>query len=385
MPDAAPPAPQSPTDRAETAPPRFCWPMRIFLGFIVFDMVFQSLAALTPSDEWRENLDVDKYPRRLPTAEERRALAAKASAQNAHARLGADLASPDTILIKQLALPEQQGLVIEEVHKDGAAATVGLKEDDVLLELDGKAVPRDVQDFARLLETIEEDTAVDVLVLRRGKKEKLKGLRLPGPVPLAIDPVAERIGESADSVWSYFKPWPPARVRRRMRGWGDGCRFAVCWLTTRLNFLNNLVRFEQGWEMFSPDIAKEEFFVRVRLQFADRSKEVFPLVSYPEDLTRYGGPRFFDKKMRQVQVKLARDGEARLGYCALIARQRPHNDRGSPLEHIYLYKVKVHYPAPGEDAEAFLREQNGAWDRRDQKPYYEYDVKARNGYQLDDR
>jgi hypothetical protein len=255
--------------------------MRIFLAFLVFDMLFQSFVALTPADDWCKELGMRKFPDSLPTAEKRRQLAEKTSDDNP-------------------------------------------------------------------------------------------------------DPIGDRVWEAVDSVWDFFKPWPSQQTRRKIADWGDRRRFAVCWLTTRLGFLNRLVRFEQGWEMFSPNVVKGERFIRVQLRFADGSEENFPLTSFPEDLTRYDGLRFFDKKRRQVQIKLSQDREARLGYYALIAHRQPHNDRGSPLTRIYLYKVWVHYPAPGEDAEAVLREQNGAWDRDDQQPCFEYDVNTRKGYQLDD-
>src|SRR5712691_4967839 len=83
MPDAVPPPSLSPTDRAQTAsPPRFCWPMRIVLGFLVFDMIFHSFAVLTSADEWGKELGVRRFPKALPTAEERRQLAETTSKDN---------------------------------------------------------------------------------------------------------------------------------------------------------------------------------------------------------------------------------------------------------------------------------------------------------------
>src|SRR5690349_21508835 len=83
MSDAAPRAPQSPSDQTQTAsPPRFCWPMRIFLGFLVFDMIFHSFAVLTPVDDWCKELGVRRFPEALPTPEERRTLAEKISDDN---------------------------------------------------------------------------------------------------------------------------------------------------------------------------------------------------------------------------------------------------------------------------------------------------------------
>ena len=70
-------------------------------------------------------------------------------------------------------------MVLEEVTENSAAAKAGLKVHDVLLELDGKAVSNSAVEFARLLEQVKEDVAVNAVVLRRGKNETIKGLKLP--------------------------------------------------------------------------------------------------------------------------------------------------------------------------------------------------------------
>ncbi|HKB42281.1 MAG TPA: hypothetical protein VKD72_37990, partial [Gemmataceae bacterium] len=220
---------------------------------------------------------------------------------------------------------------------------------------------------------------------RRGKKVTLEGLRLPEPVPPASGPVAERVWESADSVWTYFKPWPSEKTRRKLHGWTDSGKFAVCWLTTRLNFFNALVRFDQTWTMFSPNVGKWDHSIRVERVFQDGTREIVRNVAYPEDLTRYDSMRFITEKVLQYQTKLERDDDARLGYCNLIAHRRPANDRGSPLTTIFLYKRKVHYPEPGADAMETLRSQSGPGFWEGVKPFYEYDVKTRNGWKLNDQ
>src|SRR5438105_15593130 len=68
--------PDSPTDTL-TPPlprPRFSWPMRLFLGVIVFDMVFHSFAALFPYRDWCKGYQIDTLPLGLPDPEERAAL-----------------------------------------------------------------------------------------------------------------------------------------------------------------------------------------------------------------------------------------------------------------------------------------------------------------------
>jgi membrane-associated protease RseP (regulator of RpoE activity) len=105
-------------------------------------------------------------------------------------RLGARLSRPTDTLAEQLALPRGQGLVLGDVSEGSAAAKAGLKPHDILLEMNGKPVSSNLDDFARLLETIKEDTPVEVVVLRRGKNETLKGLKLPKAEPSSVFRVA---------------------------------------------------------------------------------------------------------------------------------------------------------------------------------------------------
>ncbi len=94
-------------------------------------------------------------------------------------RLGVRIGKPSDALVDQLDLPKGQGLVIEDVVADSAAAKAGVKTHDILLELNGKPVPSDAQEMAKLVREIKADTPVDALVLRKGRKETLKGLKLP--------------------------------------------------------------------------------------------------------------------------------------------------------------------------------------------------------------
>jgi hypothetical protein len=103
-----------------------------------------------------------------------------ARAQSAQeARLGAELRQPSATLVNQLDLPREQGMVLAEVAPNSPAATAGLKQHDILLEVDGKPVPSNREKLDRLLEGIEGNKKVDVAVMRRGKKETIKGLTLP--------------------------------------------------------------------------------------------------------------------------------------------------------------------------------------------------------------
>ena len=94
-------------------------------------------------------------------------------------RLGAVVEKPSETLVQQLDLPADQGLVVDEVAPDSAAAKAGVKPHDILLELDGKPVPSDVNEFRKTLDGVKADKPVDLVVMRKGRKETVKGLSLP--------------------------------------------------------------------------------------------------------------------------------------------------------------------------------------------------------------
>ena len=96
-----------------------------------------------------------------------------------HSRLGVMVHSPSEALVDQLDLPKGQGLVIGQVIPDTPAAKAGLKPNDILLELGGKAVPNNQGEFVRQVQEIKADAKVDAVVLRKGKKETIKDLTLP--------------------------------------------------------------------------------------------------------------------------------------------------------------------------------------------------------------
>ena len=93
-------------------------------------------------------------------------------------RLGVRVEAPSSAMADQLDLPKDQGLVIAEVVKDSAAAKAGLKANDVLLEINGKTVPSDAAGLAKMLSGMKADESVDALVLRKGKKVAVRGIKL---------------------------------------------------------------------------------------------------------------------------------------------------------------------------------------------------------------
>jgi hypothetical protein len=108
-------------------------------------------------------------------------------------RLGAQLSPPGATLADQLDLPREQGMVLEAVGPNSAAAKAGLKAHDILLEVAGKAVPSKREDFGKLLASIEPNRKVEVVVMRKGKKETFKDLSLPEAKAVARPGVVDEL------------------------------------------------------------------------------------------------------------------------------------------------------------------------------------------------
>jgi beta-lactamase regulating signal transducer with metallopeptidase domain len=94
-------------------------------------------------------------------------------------RLGVRLEKPNATLVEQLDLPANKGLVVAEVAPESTAAKAGIKPNDILLEIGGKPVPGEAAELRELLAGIKASDKVDVVVLRKGKRETIKNVKLP--------------------------------------------------------------------------------------------------------------------------------------------------------------------------------------------------------------
>jgi beta-lactamase regulating signal transducer with metallopeptidase domain len=102
-------------------------------------------------------------------------------------RLGAQVEKPTDALAAQLDLPNGQGLVCVNVPADSVAGKAGIRPHDILFEVNGKSVPNDVLQFIENLKDVKPDQAVDIVVLRKGKKETIKSVKLPASKVVADD------------------------------------------------------------------------------------------------------------------------------------------------------------------------------------------------------
>ncbi|MBX7105690.1 MAG: PDZ domain-containing protein [Gemmataceae bacterium] len=93
-------------------------------------------------------------------------------------RLGVMVERPSPALAEQLELSKDQGLVLVEVIKGSSAEKAGLKTNDILLRFADKDVGGEAAKFIKLLDDIEAGKEVTAIVLRKGKKEKVEGIKL---------------------------------------------------------------------------------------------------------------------------------------------------------------------------------------------------------------
>jgi beta-lactamase regulating signal transducer with metallopeptidase domain len=94
-------------------------------------------------------------------------------------RLGVMIKKPSSDLADQLDLPKERGIVVTEIVKGSPAAKAGLKANDILLEVDGKAVRSEPEAFIKQVHDIDADKEIVIVVLRKGHKEKVSGIKLP--------------------------------------------------------------------------------------------------------------------------------------------------------------------------------------------------------------
>lgn len=187
-------------------------------------------------------------------------------------------------------------------------------------------------------------------------------------------PVVNRMRESFEDMRSYWNPWPKSESIERMEKWYDPPRYAACWATSRLGFLEMLWHAPQGWSMFSPNVGKWDEVIRVRLHYADGDMKVVRMRAEPTSLTSYGEFRFFSEKHLQYSTRVDTDADARLGLCNLMIHRHQVNAAGSPLVRLELVKVRFDYPPPGEETKAFLARQETPLGAEQSAAYFVFDV-----------
>jgi beta-lactamase regulating signal transducer with metallopeptidase domain/membrane-associated protease RseP (regulator of RpoE activity) len=133
-------------------------------------------------------------------------------------RLGVRLQAPPAVVVEQMDLPEGQGLIVADVNAGSPAEKAGLKKHDILIEVGGAKVPNTVPAFQNQLKNLK-DEPVDATVIRKGKRETVKGIKLaeakdaaPGQgggvfeIPLQIQPGGIQIQPGGNIQVIPFQP-----------------------------------------------------------------------------------------------------------------------------------------------------------------------------------
>lgn len=224
---------------------------KIVLGLLVLSL-FSGTLALAADEKAQPNKEQPQPPRNaepemknrrvsgivqlqldlIRALQQRRQMKDDANSSNrstrSDARLGVRLEQPAEAVVDQLDLPKGVGLIVNEVVPDSPADKVGIKINDILLEVDSKPVPSDAKEFVKELGAVKPNTPVDAVVLRRGKRETLKGLSFPegraqaNPAPPPIPGNREREQPQVPQIRLPLLPVPgllpgmPANPNRRV-------------------------------------------------------------------------------------------------------------------------------------------------------------------------
>jgi predicted metalloprotease with PDZ domain len=88
---------------------------------------------------------------------------------------GVRLEKPSAEMQIGLGLGENEGLVVSAVGPNSVGEKAGLKPKDVLVKVGDKSVPSDAAGFTKLVKDQQPNEAVDLVVVRDGKEETIKG------------------------------------------------------------------------------------------------------------------------------------------------------------------------------------------------------------------
>ncbi len=100
-----------------------------------------------------------------------------------HGRLGLKLTTPGELLAEQLNLPKGQGLVVAEVFDDSPAKRAGIRINDILLKINNQPVSSNPESLLKMVSDLKADMPFDIVLLRKGKEETIRGIKLPEPQP----------------------------------------------------------------------------------------------------------------------------------------------------------------------------------------------------------
>ncbi len=105
-------------------------------------------------------------------------------------RLGVRVETPGEALTEQLNLAKEQGLVVQDVTADSAAAKAGVQKHDIILFLGDQPVTHDTEKFVKAVREAKAGEPVEIVVLRKGRRVTLKATLAEAKDDPKVDPNA---------------------------------------------------------------------------------------------------------------------------------------------------------------------------------------------------
>jgi len=156
----------------------------------------------------------------------------------------------------QLGLAKDEGLVVAAVDPNSAEDRAGLKTNDVLLKINAQSVPNDIEGFNKLVKEQKVADSADIVVIRDGKEETLKGAKMPAVAQM--NPIGGRGGVNRIAIGGIFGQ----RIQIIQRG-NPLQPGAINKLHIERTVNGAKVVQRQNGDQFSADYVKEELTINV--------------------------------------------------------------------------------------------------------------------------
>ena len=120
-------------------------------------------------------------------------------------RLGLRIGAVPPGVAEDAGVPAGRGILIDQVVPGSIAEKVGFQADDIVIEFAGRRVTDEPSEFIQMVREAKGGEKMDAVVIRKGKKETIKGIEFPAvgvpvPVPVPIPAPPLPVGGKGKSV-----------------------------------------------------------------------------------------------------------------------------------------------------------------------------------------
>jgi hypothetical protein len=192
---------------------------------------------------------------------------------------GLRLEKPSPEMQAQLGLEDKEGLVVVGIDPNSVGDKAGVKANDVLLKIGATPVPNESAGFAKLVQEQKPDEPIDLVVIRKGKEETIKGAKMPALVQNVAG-----IGGVGGRLPGIVQPRNPAfQVNPLMPGKLDK-------LHMEMTVNGAKVVKDQDGEKFSGSYVKDELKISVAGKIENGQNKISEIaIQQGKDMTKYTG------------------------------------------------------------------------------------------------